>query len=139
MNLPDPSGNAIFDPNAVGQRIAYLAHAVVGHFSHVDRNHPSVRFDTLAINKLQDVAHAWHGAEAMDPETFRQRFFDPMTSDATVENLRKAIQNAADARTYDQLGHASRDLATTMAAVGLDRWPALLNKMSTRATAAKVN
>jgi hypothetical protein len=137
MIPPVSPAGTIFDPDAIRQRIAYLAHGVVGHFSRVDRNHESVRFDTRSIGKLQDVANAWHGAEAMDMETFRQRFFDHTTSDATVEQLRKAIQFAADAKDYDQLAKASRDLAAAVSTIGLDRWPGLLTRIAVRADAAK--
>jgi non-ribosomal peptide synthetase component E (peptide arylation enzyme) len=128
--------NAIFDPAAIGQRVAYLAHSVVGQFSRTDRDHPAVRFDTRAIGKLQDVANAWHGAETLSQEQFRQRFFDHTTSDATVERLRLAIQRATTAKTYDDLGAASKDLAAAMSMIGLDRWPGQLTKLGNHAAAA---
>jgi hypothetical protein len=116
--------------------VAYLAHSVVGHFSRTDRDHPAVRFDPRAIGKLQDVANAWHGAETLNQDQFRQRFFDPTTSDATVERLRQAIQRASAAKTYDDLGVASKDLATAMSTIGLDRWPGLLTRLGNRAAAS---
>jgi hypothetical protein len=125
----------IFDPAAVAQRVAYLAHSVVGHFARTDRNKPGVMFDTRAVTKLQDVASAWHGAQDLDADDFRKRFFDSRTSDATVEGLRKAIQGAAKAETYAELGAASKALATAMATIGMDRWPGLLARLSARATA----
>ena len=137
MTASDPNAAPIFDPSAVAQRVAYLAHSVVGHFSRVDRNKPGVTFDTQAITKLQDVAHAWHGAEHLSQADFRQRFFDAKTSDETVERLRVAIQHAADAKSYGDLAAASKDLATAMAAIGLDRWPGMLTTLSTQATKGK--
>jgi hypothetical protein len=134
MTPSDTQAAAIFEPAAIAQRVAYMAHAVVGHFSRVDRNKPGVMFDTRAITKLQDVAHAWHGAEDLSQAEFRKRFFDSRTSDETVERLRTAIDRAANARSLADLGAASKDLATAMAGIGMDRWPGMLTKLNNRAT-----
>lgn len=126
----------LFDPAAIGQRVAYLAHAVVGHFSRTERNHPGVTFDTRSISKLQDVATAWHGAEMLDKDAFRDRFLDPGTSDETVERLRAAMQLAAKARTQQDLAAATRGLALAMSTIGLDRWRGFLNRIDNRAVTA---
>jgi hypothetical protein len=126
---PDPT---LFSPASIDQHIAYLAHAVVGHFSRTDRKHPGVTFDTRAITRLQDVATAWHGAENLSAAAFRSRFFDQTTGDDTVEGLRHALQQAANARNYDDLAGASKALAKAMASIGLDRWRGMLAKLDAR-------
>jgi len=131
----DTASSAMFDPAAIGQRVAYLAHAVVGHFARADRNHPGVHFDTRAITKLQDVANAWHGAENLSSGDFQKRFFDPMTSGATVDTLRKAIGRASKAKSYDDLNAAAKELAIAMSTIGLDRWHGMLGKLAIKAAA----
>jgi len=129
----DTPSSAMFDPAAIGQRVAYLAHAVVGHFARADRNHPAVHFDTRAVGKLCDVANAWHGAEQLTTEDFRKRFCGPLTGDATVETLRKAIGLASKAKSYEDLNAAAKALAAAMSTVGLDRWHGTLGKLAIKA------
>jgi hypothetical protein len=135
MTPSDQSSAILFEPGAITQRIAVLAHTVTGHLGRTAHEQPGARFDVHAVARLLAVANAWVRAEHLATKDFRERFFDADTGDATAEALRAAIIRAAKAKSPADLSGAATDLASIMTTIGLARWHELLSSLASKAAA----
>lgn len=132
----DAATDDLFAPANADQRIAYVAHAVIGHLPQSARGHASAAPNRSALDQLQRTMPAWYGARSLSRDAFRQRFLDPATSDATVDCLRGAACGAIEAHTPEALGAAGGELAGAMQQIGLDRWSRYLAAAGDRVGAA---
>jgi hypothetical protein len=129
----DHRAGGLFDPGSIGDRVDYAARCVIGSLSRADRRNPAIVFDSRALGKLRNAVIATDGASGLSRDAFRQRFFDPYTSDEAVDRWRSVAKDLVAARTSAELGAAGAKLADVMQQVGLYRWPRYLSGLNDRA------
>jgi len=118
-------------------RIRSIAFGAIGRLPASQRARYERQLDGGALARLLKAMPAWNRATELDRETFRERYFGPLASDAVADHLRNAAQNIAVATTPEALRAGSADLAAAVQAVGLDRWPRFLAAADERAAAAE--
>lgn len=133
----DAAAADLFAPANADQRIAYVAHRVIGHLPRSARGHAAAAPDRDGLDQLRSAMTAWYGARSLGRDAFRERFLDPTTSDTTVDCLRGAACGAIEARTPEALGAAGGDLAGAMQQVGLNNWLRYLAAAAQRAGAVE--
>ena len=117
---------SLFDPASVAQRLDYAIGHVIGAASRNERSRWETRLGGSSRESLKTLVAAWYGARGKSRDTFRGQLLDPYTSDATVDQLRRAAKGIVEGRTHEQLGAAGEALASAAFKIGLDAWPRFL-------------
>jgi hypothetical protein len=116
------SGSASDRGNNLLPRIQAVVYGAVGHLSSPERPQYSAHLDRSGVSQLSDSLEAWGRAASLDRDTFRDRYLGGVGSDAMVDHLRKAAEEAAKAVTPEQQRDAADELAAAYRLVGPDRW-----------------
>ena len=125
--------DGLFDPGNLVGRVAWIAHAAIGHLPRTEWKRPAVTFDRVRMDQLQTSMAAWSGARSLDQDAFERLFTQGVTGEAAALRLRAAADNASAARTHEALTRAGTELAGGMLGVELDRWPSVLRQVAERA------
>ncbi len=116
------SGSASNRGNNLLPRIQAVIYGAVGHLSPPERPQYSAHLDRSGVSQLSDSLEAWGRTASLDRDTFRDRYLGGIGSDAVVDHLRKAAEEAAKAMTPEQQRDAADELAAAYRLVGPDRW-----------------
>lgn len=134
-----PKGGAgtMFDPANVAARIEAMGRSAVAHMPRADRHRDNATFDNARLERLRTAMTAWIGARSLSQAAFAERFVNPSTSGAAIDQLRAAAEGARTAATHADLADASADLASAMRDIGLEKWSRFLSDAAERADASR--
>ena len=114
------------DPSPAGRAWTLLGHGMLPFSLQLPTQAEAERFSRMLA--------AWNAAEALDDQSFHDRFTGALVKDLAITRLlREAARNAAEARTIDQMIAASRPLARAIKAIGPNQWPTVVQALEATA------
>jgi hypothetical protein len=129
----DASGEGMFGPDGLAQRILAVAHGAVGALPQALRARAAAQYDAGNLGRLTEVMTAWSRGTKLGVDEFAERFFGRAADDPGIEQLHCAALDVGLAQSHAELREASDQLADAMKAIGLDRWPRFLADAQDRA------